>query len=364
MEQKFAIKRLSASDLTFFYSHYNPKKGTKQKAWNLDKKIFIEEMYPVEWGDGKHNVTLILNGPDGSPKHVLERKIIRQQKNMRLNGELIYPHESGMDRYGLLADRDFALMVFNGAPFPKEIEVFLISQNSKSDLPLYKVITKRFDSYFNPHRSMVQVNRDEIREMLESASIGDDHAVLSIFDDLLLEDVIQGGIDGFKKVRNRRRGRPVSAGELEQAKVKASKTGRLGEMLVNEYLNEQELAGNIDSYIWEADNDAIAPYDFSIQNKDKQIVLDVKTSSSSFDTVIHMSSAELFEARDGNRQYAIYRVYDATDSGAKLKIAEDISKTAAKILEALEALPPGVTCDSVSIRPSTLSFGDEIELKG
>ncbi len=362
--EKLAIKRLSASDLTFFACHFNPKHGTNQKAWNLDKKVFVEEMYPVHWGDSKHNVTLAFHGPDNSPKHVLERKIVRQQKNMRLNGELIHGHDSGTDSYDLLAKGDYALMVFKGAPFPDHIDIFLIAQASRSDCSLHNEITTQVGDKFNQLRSMVQLNKEEVQALLDSSSVGDYYPVRSLFDDELLEDVVQGGVDGFKKLRKRRRGEPVSSNELAQAKAKAAEIGSLGERLVNEYLSELERSGQIEGYVWESAKDAIAPYDFELQHKLGSTVLDVKSTSSAFNTKLHISVAELLEARDGGKRYDIYRVFEATDNGAKMRIAEDFGAKASEIITALEALPHGISCDSVSISPETLTFGDEFQLEG
>lgn len=363
--EKIAIKRLSHSDLTFFACHFDPKNGTKQKAWNLDKKVFIQEMYPVSWGDGKHNVTLNINGPDISPKYTLERKIIKQQKNMRLNGELIHPHVSGADMYNILTSGDYALMVFNGAPFPNEIDIYLISVNSDLDVPLHKEISKQYGSFFNQRASMLQLSKVELKSLLSSSSVTADHPAQSIFDDILLEDVVQGGEESYKKLRKRRRGNPVSASEYEHAKARLSEIGALGERLINEYLSETLDNKKINSYVWESQEDAIAPFDFSMVNKlDETVYIEVKSTSGTFDTKLHISMAELLYAADSKERYDIYRVFKASDEGAKLRVAEGIKAKAQQIIKVLENLPNTVTADSVSISPSFLDFGDEIDLMG
>ncbi|NKF50791.1 DUF3883 domain-containing protein [Shewanella sp. WXL01] len=364
--EKIAIKRLSSSDLTLFNCHFDSKSGTRQKAWNLDKKIFIEQMYPIDWGDGKHNVTLALNGPEDSPRHVLERKIVRQQKNMRLNGELINAHESGKDRYELLSNHDYAVMVFNGAPFPTQIEIYLIAKASEQDTALHNTITNRYNSQFNSHKSMVEVNRTSIKEILDSSAVSDEHPLQSLFDDALIEDVILGDIESFKELRRRRKVRFVSKEELEKAKASTSATGILGERLVNEHFVELKNNGEIEDFSWKADDNPISPFDFSLllNKTSKERLLDVKTTKYKFNSKFHISIAELLEARDSGKPYDIYRVYEATSNGAKLRVAKDIKNKAEEILRSVDNMPIGVTCDSVTIAPLILEFGEEITLEG
>ncbi|MDO6686725.1 MULTISPECIES: protein NO VEIN domain-containing protein [unclassified Agarivorans] len=364
--EKIAIKRLSSSDLTLFNCHFDPKAGTRQKAWNLDKKIFLEQMYPTEWGDEKHNVTLALNGPDGSLRNVLERKIVRQQKNMRLNGELVNAHESGNDRYALLQNHDYAVMVFNGAPFPTQIEAFLIANSSSDDNSLHKAITQQFSKIFNQHRSMVEITRNDVRLLLDSSNMSVDYPLQRIFDDALIEDAVQGGIDGFKKLRVRRKGRFVSEEELANARENANATGKLGERLVNEYFIALEQSSKINNFEWVAESNPISPFDFTLtqNNSADEHLLDVKTTKHAFHTKIHISIAELLEARDSRKRYDIYRVYEAADSGARMRISEDIGNKASEIISSIDKMPFGVTCDSVTIDPSILDFGEEIILEG
>ena len=66
-------------------------------------------------------------------------------------------------------------------------------------------------------------------------------------------------------------------------------------------------------------------------------------------------------AADQSR-YDLYRVYEMSEAGAQLRIAEDMSDFAAKVLASFRELPDGVTADSVSVSPSRLGFGQPFEL--
>ena len=89
MNRKIAIKRLSASDLTFFEHQFRNTAGTKQKAFNLDRAVFDDELYPslpLAIGNDRVPINLSIFGPGLEGLHNLQRKILKQQKNWRLNG--------------------------------------------------------------------------------------------------------------------------------------------------------------------------------------------------------------------------------------------------------------------------------------
>src|SRR4051794_22770995 len=97
MPRKIAIKRLTASDLTFFRWHFdNQTSGSKQKSINLNANIFIDELYPTlplsqRGMAGWVPVDLLLFGPGMAGELQIQRKIVKGNtyKNWRLNGELV-----------------------------------------------------------------------------------------------------------------------------------------------------------------------------------------------------------------------------------------------------------------------------------
>ena len=91
--------------------------------------------------------------------------------------------------------------------------------------------------------------------------------------------------------------------------------------------------------------------------------LDVKTTRGAFDRPLHISLAELKEmAADSQADYRLYRVFDADDFGAKLRISADLKEFARSIVGALSALPAGTVVDAISVDPLRIPFGHPIAL--
>jgi hypothetical protein len=61
-------------------------------------------------------------------------------------------------------------------------------------------------------------------------------------------------------------------------------------------------------------------------------------------------------------QYDMYRVFQMSEKQAIIRVSENLRPLATQLLRALEALPHGVTLDSVSVKPSVLAFGEPIEV--
>ena len=150
----------------------------------------------------------------------------------------------------------------------------------------------------------------------------------------------------------------MTRGELERARLRADDIGRMGEELIDAFLGTQRDAGAIEEYEWVSNDNAIAPYDFSIKRSERRNV-DVKSTCGDFSQVLHVSMSELIEMQ-GDVAYDIYRVYELNDYCAKLRIAENVKPFAERVLACLSTLPEGVTSDGVSVRPNVMQFGAEI----
>ena len=134
MNRRIALKRLSASDLTLFEYHFRQTSGTKQKAFNLDKSVFIDRLYPSlpeTVGSGRVQVDLSIYGPGLAGLDNLQRKILKQQKNWRFDGELIYNPPEEEDRYNVLSKGDFAIFDFMGEVEPRAARMYLIAQEDQ-----------------------------------------------------------------------------------------------------------------------------------------------------------------------------------------------------------------------------------------
>lgn len=113
---------------------------------------------------------------------------------------------------------------------------------------------------------------------------------------------------------------------------------------------------------WSSRVNAVAPFDFKAVNSNGiEVRMDAKSTDGEFERVIHMSAAELAAAAEGSR-YDLWRVYGINDSGAKLRIAEDVGALAKTVVAAVN-LPPGIRVDSVSFDPSALEWGPEIVIE-
>jgi hypothetical protein len=366
MKRKLALKRLSASDLTFFEHQFRNTAGTKQKAFNLDRSVFIDRLFPLlpeTIGDGRSVVSLSLFGPGLAGLHLVQRKVLKQQKNWRLDGELIYnpPEQDG--RYHSLKKGDFAIFDFAGDAEPKAASVYLVAEDEPADTPLHAALTKGYARSFSQHVSMVELDADSLGDLIDKVALPPGHPVVDLLDAEALEDAVQGGYAGTDQLRKRRRGRSVSKDEFARSKKAAEQTGRLGEEILNAYFDGLKLKGALETSDWISEENPIAPYDFIIKpTKEQPRKLDAKSTSGGFANPIHISMGELIEMATCQEPYDIYRLYKVTESSAQLRVTRDVRAFAKSIVEKLAQLPKGITADSLSIDPALLKFSGDIDI--
>ncbi|MEB4590814.1 hypothetical protein VSS37_07480 [Candidatus Thiothrix sp. Deng01] len=366
MNRKIALKRLSSSDLTLFEHHYRNSSGAKQKAINLDAAVFVGTLFPslpdrLDVLRDRVIITLTIYGPGGVGAHTITRKILKQQKNWRLNGELIFNPPEEPSRYDLLAKGDYAIFDFAGDPEPHTARMCLAARNIPQDTLLHTALENRYRASFSSHKGMMEISPDDLAEVLNNIDLPESHPVLDFIDFDVLEDASQGGLDGLAKLRKRRQTRGVSREELNRARQGADRIGRLGEEVLNSWLALQFQAGCGSEYQWESDINAVAPYDFTLmpEGKAKRRV-DAKSTAGDFRNPVHVSMAELLEMAQGGHPYDLYRLYMVTAFSAHLRIARNLGQFAQDILAQFANLPHGITVDGTSISPDTLSFEDEI----
>src|SRR5215213_8433999 len=124
MAERFALKRLTLSDLTFFSSHFREHPAVRQKAINLNANVFIDAVYPAltdtEQGRaGRIPLDLSIYGPGLAGELNVQRKIVKGAgyKNWRLNGELVDDPERP-DRFNQLSPGDLVIFEFIGDLYP------------------------------------------------------------------------------------------------------------------------------------------------------------------------------------------------------------------------------------------------------
>jgi hypothetical protein len=363
MPDRLAVKRLTASDLTFFEDIFRTMDNVRQKAINLNADCFVGELYPglpdlvPQIGD-EILVSLSILGPNGSPAHNVARKITKgdRYKNWRLNGEFVPDPDDEPDRYNTLKPGDLAVFDFQGDPTPQKLSLLLVEQAAEADIALHGVLNAMIPG---GNRTMVPVSRQDLANA--AASISKTHPIWQLAADsefeAALEDAALGGEKGLEKLV-KAPAKVVSAATLAAKRVAAEQNGRDGEALAWVYLTKQHAGGQLASIEWASQKNAVSPFDFQVVHHDGlNVRIDAKSTSGKFEWPIHMSMAELRAAAEGSR-YDIYRLYGLNKDGASLKIARDIQEIVGGILDGLN-LPDGVNVDGVSIDPGVLDWSEE-----
>jgi hypothetical protein len=363
MSRKLALKRLKASDLSFFPSYLLRFPQAKQKGFNLDHAVIEGQFFPklgeeiAARQDERALVALSFYGPGAAPEHLLIRKVLKQQKNWRLNGEAVHNPDDEPTRFDSLAPEDLAVLEFGGIGVPSSVKVLLLAAAEPMDAATHAAFLARF-----PNDRMTVMGEADIEEVLAAAGTPADHPLREWLDDDLLEEVALGSEEATKQVLARRRGRGLSAAELRKAKLAAEAIGAKGEELLDEWLTsgaDPEVA----SHEWVASVNAIAPFDFKVVTTAGALRhLDAKSTSGPFDTPLHLSMGEMQHAVSSGTPYDLYRLYGVREKRAALRIARDVASQFVPLLDTLSKLPPGVRADSLSIRPSYFGFGPEQEV--
>lgn len=365
MLRKLAIKRLTKSDLTFFEWHVRNEPAGKQKAVNLNANVFVRRLYPslpviAEAKSGRLALDLFLYGPGLQGEYNLQRKIVKHgaYKNWRLNGEVIFNPEDSPNRFNSLKEGDFVIFDFLGDLLPTSARAVFISKSAPEDRGLHSQIETVLGQ-----NSMAACTASELAELIERAAPAEAHPVNELVLDAALEDAALQGIQGTTRLLRRRSGRKLSRQDLKVALEKTDDTGWRGESFVNAYLGKLKGESRICAFEWDSYENAIAPNDFSVKVDEKSsFLVDVKSTTGDFDCPIHVSASELLAMRESPFRYDLYRVFQMGESSATVRIAENLRTLAKVVLDVFEALPRGVTPDSVSVKPSTLTFGDPIEI--
>jgi hypothetical protein len=355
--RKFALKRLTASDLTFFVWHFRNRNAGNQKAINLNADVFVGKLFPslpevVMANSGRIPIDLYVYGPGLATELNLQRKIIKvgSYKNWRLDGEFIYDPETDAERFHALAPDDIVLLEFVGDIVPNAMKAFFVSQAIKDDVAAFHA----FSGYLG-NNSMSTISYAEIEALIKKAKPTETHSLYELLLEADLEDAAEGGAEGITRL-SRRTGRRLSRSELASALRRVEEIGQLGEELVNAHFEREKIEGRITNFGWEAIDNAVAPFDFWCEQAGFRTFVDVKATSGEFERNIHVSLPELRHMRDSKEQYFIYRIYEIVDNTAKLRRSAPTRELASSVLKALEALPQGVTADGVSFSPRILQF--------
>lgn len=368
MQRKLAIKRLTASDLTFFEWHFRHQStGGNQKAINLNANIFIDNLYPdlpdyiQTQTENKLPLDILIYGPGGENQYNLQRKIVKGNtyKNWRLNGEFVANPDESPERFNILKPGDFVIFDFDGIGFPVSAKIIFVAKEHPKDKSLHTEI----ESFLGTEK-MKSMTDNEIQQILISSNIVLEHPINQLVLDDDLEDFVQGGDKGLKNLLSKPYARIVSSATLKKVKEAAEANGRRGEEFINAYLTRKKNEGEITDFFWQSNYNPISVYDFSVTLANGETVfIDVKSTARDFQMPFHISLGELRLMATSEKQYDIYRVFAMNEDSAKLRIVKNVKKFAMEILEVFKKLPEGICPDSVSVENSSLIFEEEIKIQ-
>lgn len=360
MFDRFALKRLTKSDLTFFEYLFRTLDAGNQKAINLNADVFIQELYPglSHVSQSKMSIDLWIAGPNAAEPFNLQRKIIkgRTYKNWRLDGEVVHNPLETPDRFNQLRAGDIALLAFEGTQQPGQLFLLLISHDEELDEELFDELA----AVLGDKRSMVALESGLLDKLCHRCDVSVSHPIWQMVDDEDVAEAAMGQAPALDRLRYKQRS--LTLDQLLKARTAATEIGRLGEELVDAYLTKLRNDGAVDEYEWVSDVNAIAPYDFRIKHGETWYRLEVKTTKSAFEREYHLSLNELHEMAFGDEEYRIGRVYRASMEGATMRVSTPRREDGKMIVDALSGLPNGVMADGVTIRPHSGDFEEAVDL--
>ncbi len=163
--------------------------------------------------------------------------------------------------------------------------------------------------------------------------------------------------------------------DIVRAQKLFTEIGKRGEEFVAEYFDKLKHKKCITNYNWvNKSSESGYPYDFYYQDlSDNVVYLDVKTTKFDFKQKIIYSNKEIdFASTVSNDCYNIYRVYNLTESNAKLRICKNctthfnsINGNIIKFQENLNRINTGVQSVNIAFEPtiSNLVFDKEIQIE-
>lgn len=365
MAAKLTVKRLKASDLTFFEWQFRNRNAGNQKAINLNADVLVDVLYPelpsaIAKTNGRIPVNLSIYGPGLNGELNLTRKIVKwgTYKNYRLNGEFVPNPDDSPARFNVLEPDDIAVIEFAGQEFPTEVRAVFVARGLTQDASLYE----KLDQFLGDLR-MAALTYPELENFVRTAGVGHEHPVNGLLlTEQALEDTALGGSKVVEKLRARHAKPKISRADLQRALETADENGQLGERFVEGWLRSRRDTGEITDYRWVSQEDATSTYDFDARTGATEIRVDAKSTTGEFERDIHLSLSQLkFMAEEG-KEFWLCRVYEIKGNSAKMRVKRGLGDFAQAVLAPFANLPAGVQVDSVAVEPAVLAFLPEITL--
>ncbi len=247
MSDFVAIKKLGRTDLGWFKSLYHHYSNSNLKGINLNADVLIDEFYRdlavIARATGNRvPVSVTIFGPAGAPAYPGTYKLVKSpgSKNWRLNGTLVSDPINEDHRFDILAPNDIAVIAFVGRPTPTSITLVLLAAAHSGDAPLHAALSPMFGG---ERRTMVSLDIDALRAAMGAPGVADNHPLGHLLDDsdmeAALEDAVQGGLRGIRRLQRGRSARRATPEDVERASREMARIGAEGEALVDTYLAAQ-----------------------------------------------------------------------------------------------------------------------------
>lgn len=163
--------------------------------------------------------------------------------------------------------------------------MYLIASSLAEDAVLHEALNRQYGADFSSRKGMKEISPEDLSILIMNLGLEEGHPVLDLAGADALEDAVLGGIEGVQQLKKRRKARGVGRDEFERARRSAEQTGRLGEEILKAWLDEEMRQGKLSDFIWDSDDNAISPFDFSII-EDGIVVrkIDAKSTAGDFKT--------------------------------------------------------------------------------
>ncbi|HEX5454731.1 MAG TPA: DUF3883 domain-containing protein [Stellaceae bacterium] len=356
--RKIAIKPLTWADLSFFEYRF----GSGDDKSIILERAALETLFPALRASKEARtlpVDLWVFGPAAKAPVNIQRKLSfrRTSGSCYLGGEFLLNPIDDPTRFNDLAPGDYAVFAFEGDVVPSSAMMLLVAAAAPEDRALHAALG-RFG--LAGRETMRVLSETGIVRLVAELGLPDDHPLAGFAISEELQEAAIGSVAAVERLRRRAHAPNVSPEALRRAREQAEAIGRLGEELVAAHLQREQDSGRILSFDWVAEANAVAPMDFRIGLSETGTErIDVKTTAGPFERPFHISLSELREmAAPAGGPYRIYRVYEAGQTGARLRISDDLCEFGRAVIVALAALPPGIMADAVSVDPAGISFGE------
>lgn len=344
-EKKIGYKRLSAADLGLGATSNQTHIGLYEKMLNfLDDadtttamliyddycEILNCDFNRIENPDGTYRSPKIRKGTDGN------NTIVKQiRKFAKANPE-----------------REYYLLWFG---LDSNELLFWLMDNTSNDFLLISKYLPKVNKVYDES----QINFSNLLNLIE-AKVNK----VSIDIQQELEIAAQTGT-----ITSHRTFKPI---DVEKAQRRFKETGRKGEELINEYLEQLQWQSRIHSYQWEnKDRESFKPFDFTINpGMDDEHYIDVKSTLYKFEQPLIFSDGEVhFIKSVADDKYSVYRVYEMEELRSKLRICQSCLKymktldgTIIKFQNNMASASARVQDIKIAIKPNSITFGQILDV--